>query len=67
MNLIHITRRTGIATGLVLASFLTHIDLASAQQKVCVITDESTTVCGIPTTKPIDGSNDPTFRTKKGN
>jgi hypothetical protein len=58
MNLIRITQQASIVASLISTSFLIYSDLASAQQKACVITDEGTTVCGILTTKPINGSND---------
>jgi hypothetical protein len=58
MNLFRITQQTSVIASLISTSFLIHSDLASAQQRACVITDEGTTVCGIPTTKPSNESND---------
>lgn len=51
MNPLSISLRTSVLASIVLASISIDINLASAQQRACVITDEGSTVCGKLTTQ----------------
>jgi hypothetical protein len=46
MNLVRIIQQTSVLVSMVLASFLIYGKPVSAQQRVCVIADDGTTVCG---------------------
>lgn len=67
MNLVRITQQASILASIISTSLLIHIDLASAQQKTCVITDEGTTVCGKPTTQIKKSNQNSTYRKEVNN
>jgi hypothetical protein len=62
MNPLSIALRTCVVAGIFLASFLIDSNLASAQQRACVITDEGNTVCGKLTTQPKKSSSGSGYR-----
>jgi hypothetical protein len=57
MNIVRITQQAAILASLTSMNILAYSNLVSAQQRVCVTTDEGTTVCGVPKTKPSKESN----------
>jgi hypothetical protein len=62
MNVVRITQQTAILAGLTSINILAYSSLVLAQQRACVTTDESTTVCGILQTKPSkENNNYPVF------
>jgi hypothetical protein len=57
MNLFRIIKQTSFLVGMASMSFAIYIKPVSAQQRVCVITDEGVTACGkitTPAKKPVD-------------